>query len=91
MCNIFKTADRRVIRKKIVTRGPRNCICRVVFMSDALSSVWGDLVCFAKFPMLYSKGYCAHIFHPILQKYIYERYGNQGKIQAVILRTLKKK
>ena len=30
-------------------------------MSDSLSSVWGHLVHFAKFP----NAYCSHRFHPI--------------------------
>ncbi len=36
-------------------------ICRVLFMVDPLSSVWGHSVQFAKFLMLrFSKGYCSH-------------------------------
>ena len=43
---------------------PMYCICRVLFISDSLSSVWRHSVHFAKFPMLgSSKGYCSQIFH----------------------------
>ncbi len=37
---------------KFGTRGPRKCICRLLFRSGHLSSVWGHSVHFAKFPML---------------------------------------
>ncbi len=50
---------------KFGTHSPRNSLCRVLFGSGHLSSVWGH-VHFAKFPMLrFSKGYCSHTFHPI--------------------------
>ena len=53
MCNNLKMADCRVKWMKIwQLHFPRNCICRVLFMSNCLSSVWGHLVHFAKFPML---------------------------------------
>ena len=39
MCNILKMADHRV-KRKFWTRSPMYCICRVLCMSDSLSSVW---------------------------------------------------
>ncbi len=43
MCTILKKADHIIERNgsKFGTRGPRNCMCRVLFMSDYLNSVWG--------------------------------------------------
>ncbi len=51
--------------RKFGLLGHLNCICRVPLMSDCLSSVWGHLVHFAKFPKLrFSKGYyfCRRVF-----------------------------
>ena len=63
---------------KLGTCGPRNSICRVLFRSGHLSSVWGHSVHVPKFPMLrLSKGYCCHSFHPISTK-LYGKYGNHG-------------
>ncbi len=70
-------------RWKFVTHSHMYCICRVLFVSDSFSSVWGHSVYFAKFPMLCSKGYCSHSFHPIWYK-IYGKYCNQGEIQVII-------
>ncbi len=61
--------------------GPRNWIFRVLFMSDSLSSIWGQnsVLHFAKFPMLrFSKGYSFHSFHPISTKL----YGKYCKIRG---------
>ncbi len=50
---------------------------------DSVSSVWGPLVHFAKFPALkLSKGYYSHSFHPISTK-LYGNYGNQGGKRAI--------
>ncbi len=49
MCNILKTADRKAKKVKIVTRGHRNSIFRVLFMSNSLRSIWGHSVYFANF------------------------------------------
>ena len=59
-----------------------NCMCRALFMSNSLSSVWGHSVPFATVPKLYSKVYYSHIFHPISTKF-YVKYGNQGEIQII--------
>ena len=68
---------------KLPIRGPMQCICRLLFMSDSLSSIQGHSVHFAKFPMLiFSKGYCSHRFYPISTK-LYGKHGNQVGIQAI--------
>ncbi len=55
-------------------------VCRVLFMSDSLSSVWGPSVHFGKFAMLkLSEGYCSQNNFNTL----YGKYGNQGGIQPV--------
>ncbi len=41
--NIWKTAGRRANGWKFGTRGPRNSLCRVLFGSGRLSSVWGSI------------------------------------------------
>ncbi len=70
---------------KFGTSGPRNSLCRVIFGSGHLSSVWGHSVHFAKFPMLrFSKGYCCPSFHPNSTKH-YWKQGNQGRIQAITI------
>ncbi len=60
-------------------------------MSDSLSSVWGHLVHFAKFPLLrVSKGYYSHSFHPISTKEnIHIIAGNTGYF--AVWRSAKKK
>ncbi len=51
--------------RKLGTRGPRVYICRILFASDSLSSVWGHSVHFAKFAILrFSKRYCFYSFYP---------------------------
>ncbi len=51
MCNIWKTADRKAKQMKIweSRSSHRNSICRVIFRSGHLRSVWGP-VHFATFP-----------------------------------------
>ncbi len=83
MWNILKTADRRAKQMKFGTRGPKKSICRVIFGSGHLSSVWGHSVHFAIFPMLrFSKGHCPHGFRPISTNF-YGQHGNQGGIQLL--------
>ena len=78
MCNILKMGHRRAKRMMFGTRGPMFSICRVLFLSDSLSSVWDHSEHFAKFSMLrFSKAYCSHNVHPISTK-IYGKYGNGG-------------
>ena len=68
---------------KFGTHSPRNSTCRVLFGSDHLSSVWGDSVHFAKFPMLtFSKGYYSRSFHPISTK-PHRKHVYSGKIQGI--------
>ncbi len=65
MCTILKMADRRAKTTKFGTRGPRYYVCRVRYMSDSLSSVWGRSVHIATFLMLrFSKRY-SYSFDPI--------------------------
>ncbi len=49
---------------KSETHGARTCICRVLFMSDSLSSGWGHSVHLAKLLLAISKGYYSHSFSP---------------------------
>ncbi len=44
-----------------------HCLCRVLFMPDSFSLIWGHLVHFAaKFPILiFSIGYCPHSINPV--------------------------
>ena len=68
--------------------GPRNSLCRVLFGSGHLSSVWGHSVHFAKFPMLrLSKGYCSHNFYSISTK-LYRKHGNQGEYMLLAFLAL---
>ena len=83
MYNILKMGDCRVNGRKFGTHSPMNCICRVLFMTDSLSSLWGHSVYLARLPMWrFSKGYCSHSFHPFSTK-LYGKYGHQGGIQAI--------
>ena len=85
LCNIMKS--RLIVEPngwKFEPRGSRNCICGVLFMSDSLSSVWGHLVHFAKFPMLrFSKGYYSPSFIPISNK-LNGKYGNRGEYRLLL-------
>ncbi len=73
---------------KFGTRGPRNSLCRVLFGSGHLRSVWGHSVHFAKYPMLkFSKGYCCPSFHPVWTK-LYWKHGNPGRIQAITIMAI---
>ncbi len=89
MYNILKTADCRATRIKYGARGPRSAIhvqdvCRVQFMPDSLSSVWGNSVHFAKYLMLrFSNGYSCHGC-PILTD-LYREYGNQGQYRILLV------
>ncbi len=70
-------------RWKFGTRGIRNSMCRVLFGSGHLSSVWGHSVHFVIFRMLrFSKGFYCPSFHRISTK-LYGKHGNQEKIQAI--------
>ncbi len=54
-----------------------NCICRVFFMSNSLTSIWCLSVHYEKFPMFrFPKGYCSPSFHPIWVK-CYIKHGNR--------------
>ncbi len=88
ICNILKTADRKATRTKIfVTLGPKNCLCRVLFVSDSLSLVWGHWVhLIAEFTMLrFSKGYCSPSFHSVSTK-LYIKYGKAGGHRLLLFR-----
>ncbi len=64
--------------RKFGSRGPVYCMCRELFMSHSLSSVWGHSVHYAKCSMLrFSNGYCSHSFHSISTKP--EKVWNSGK------------
>ncbi len=67
---------------KFGTPGSRNSICRVPLVSGHLSSVWCDLVYFAKtFSMLrFSKGHCSHSFPPVSTTSLYGKHDNQWSI-----------
>ena len=66
---------------KRLTRGPMVYICRVLFMLNCLSLVWGHSVHFAKFPILrFSKGYPFNRFHHISIN-LDTKYNNQGLIK----------
>ncbi len=73
MCRLLTTADRRAKKEiKFGILGPRNWICRVLFMSHSLSSVRGHSVQFTKFLMLiFKRPLLPHFsskFKQILQK-----------------------
>ena len=69
--------------RKFGTQGTTVDLCRVLFMPESLSLVWGHLVHFVKFAMLrFSKGYCCHSFHSISGKLYCKYVGHEG-IQAV--------
>ena len=62
----MKRADHKAKRMEIWDT--KKCICRVLFLSDSLSSGWSDSVDFVKFPMLkFSKGF-SHSFHSVSTK-----------------------
>ena len=70
---------------QVGNRGLMYCMCRVLFMSDSLSSVWCHSVHRAKFLMLgTSKDFSSHSFHSISTK-LYGKYGNQWGVQATAL------
>ncbi len=59
----WKRADLRAKRAEIWDSDPKVYICRILFMPDCLSLVWGHSVHFAKFPIpRFSKRYSNH-FH----------------------------
>ncbi len=81
MWNIWKMAD--VEGNGLGTRGPRQSICRVLFGSGHLSSVWVIRCTLVQFSTLrFLKGYCSHSFHPISTK-IYGNHGNRGKYRLL--------
>ena len=90
MLNILKSPDRRAKRVKMC--GPKNFICRVLFMSDSLSSVWDHLMHICK--IFHFKIFRRHImalnqcsFHPVSTT-LCGQYGNQGGIHAIFSSTL---
>ena len=61
-------------------------LCRVLFMSDSLSSVWGHSVQFAKCLMLtFSKGYCSLSFK---FNQTLEKVCNLGRDRSLIFRVI---
>ena len=61
-------------------------LCRVLFMSDSLSSVWGHSVHFAKCLMLtFSKGCCSLSFNC---NQTLEKVCNLGKYRSLIFRVI---
>ncbi len=69
--------------RSFLTHGHRKCIYRVLFMSDYLSSVWDNLVHFAKFLMLRSlEDYSSHSCHPIWTK-LCDKCSNQGECRPL--------
>ena len=88
--HISTTADRRPIRMEIWDSSIRKCICRVLFMSDFFSSVWGHSVHFAKFPMLrFSKGYYCQ-FPSNFNQSLWKVWYNQGIPPFILLNRLVK-
>ena len=84
MCNILKRADCRTKRAKILDSRSYEQHMYGTVRVFSLSSVWDHLVHFEKFLMLrFSKGYRAHIFHPISTK-LCGKYGNPGEYRLLL-------